>query len=50
MYLPYQHVWACVWNQVQMVIDQGWVWGGGASDVNVDGMLAWGGGLVRDHG
>ena len=32
-----------------MVIDHGWVWGG-AGDIDVDGMLAWGGGLVRDHG
>ena len=32
-----------------MVIDQSWVWGG-AGDVDVGGMLIWGGELVRDHG
>ena len=32
-----------------MVIVQVWVWGG-TGDVDVDGIPAWGGGLVTGHG
>ena len=38
MYLPYQHSWWCMWNQVQ--IDQGWEWGR-AGDIGIGGMIAW---------
>ena len=48
-YLSYQHSRWCVENQVRMVRDQGWVWGG-VGDIDVGGMLAWAGGPVRYHG